>query len=1342
MRKTILLVWIILGSCLWSTQADPPAPLPPAEVLIIHDSPQGETSSGLIVANNILDLLGHFALKGKIVSFQDYKGGELSRYRFVFVLGVDDRKTQCPLVLLSDIRAASVPVFWIAKHLDEIADPEFAKKIGFRSGAGQQLTGFKHVLYKNKSLPKSDPTLFSIEVLDKTKVQIEATAADDAGSARPYLVRSGAFWYCADSPFAYTAEGDRYLVFCDVLHDFFRIPHQEERKALLRIEDVSIDDDTDDLRDLADYLSERHVPFQISLIPIFRDPKENTEIYLSDRPEFVRTIRYMVSKGGLVVLHGVFHQYNDQRRSGDDYEFWDDMTEKPIQGDSAELVEQRLRIGLEECFKNGIYPVTWETPHYGASTLDYQTIGRFFNTAYERVLSVHNSDSGHLFPYPSIDRFGRFIIPECLGYIAKEKPDPDGLVEDADRLQVVRDGVASFFFHPFMDRQYLIKVLDGIEKLGYHFASIRDYDCRVQMDDRLVQTYTETVRLPIRGHYLHRFLLNPDGRISAESYSQKPLTTTFQDSGVVPPETVLVMEGLAEITPQKEPAPAKSWWETGWEQFQHWARSKFRSEPPGAASLRQPEVTVLWDEAAPRADMNDQKSYASALSAFGFRVSTRKWQEFTGESIGPATILIAPRWAAARLSPKQVSWIQEFVRGGGRAVLDGPSALSQALGVRTEKRTLRVKTVQDMRYGAQDNNHRTREYIWNPPADVARSTIPGQISVFARDKESELPLAILSQFGQGRMLYLGARLDATTELGYTRFPYFVHYVRDGFDIVLPLSRPQVELYFDPGMSNPKIEQLAMEWRRLGVRALYAAAYQFWPKWSYNYEHLIDVCHQNGILVYAWFELPHVSVKFWEEHPEWRAKTVSGKDAGNDESSWRYPMDLDNPECQDAAFDFVEDLVKKYSWDGVNIAELNHDTEGPENPQSYTPMGAPTRSAFRALGGFDPIELFKPESPHYWKSNPGAMKKFDEYRTQRVLAWHQSLLERLTPIAQERDMEIIVTMLDSLHSATVQRDTGIDSRRIVSLMDRFPFTLQVEDPAQFWAQSPDRYKHFGETYLKLVHDKSRLMFDINVVADRDITKSHSPTPTAAGVELAQSLIFATAATGRAAIYSEGTIAFEDLQVLSRVLAHDARIEEQRNSWVATSAESMLINTPGGWQNYRVNGIPWPGWGENVVNLPAGTHRIAPAEKHFTLVDTSVLDLRLLRFTGNLETLKPTNRGIEFNYNSHMRTLALFNRRPFEVKIDGKDLVEVPDSGSGTWSVRLPRGRHSVDVVTDSTATVILDTTSLYSSTLIFIFGSVACGVMVLLYFAILARRAIGRAVRGKAVSNHPAAGGRS
>ncbi len=1307
---------ILLFSAVGGICAPRPAPAPPADVLIIHDSLPGPIPAGLVDGNNVLDLLGHFGLKGQLVSLEEYRPGEVNRHKFVIMLAVDGRKVNYPHYLISDVRNTPVPVLWIGRHLyDLVADAQFTRKIGFRLSGPGLPHGAQEVVYKGKTLFKNDPFLFPIEVLDAVKVTILATAQSADGQSRPYMVRSGSFWYIADTPFGFAGEGDRYLAFCDVLHDFFRIPHQEERRALVRLEDVSVEEEPENLTRIADFLSSRKIPFQISLIPIFKDPKNNEEIYLSDRPEFVQAIHYMMSKGGVIVMHGSTHQYRG--KSGDDFEFWDELGSKTIQGDSPALVENKLRAALEECFKNGIYPLSWETPHYVASTTDYRTLAKYFNSAYERVCSLDRADTGHFFPYTSIDRFGRFIIPEPLGFIDGEKPDPEALLANAERLQVVRDGVASFFFHPFLDVKYLEACVDGIENLGYKFISIGDYDLRVQMDDRLVQTYTASIQLPVHGRYLHRFMLHDDGRKTSESYSQRPVDTVVRDPGVVPPDAILVMEGVSEIVTEKKAAPP-GMWATFWS----WVQRKFERKIPGAYLLRQPQVLILWDDTLTHGEWNNQKSYESALSAFGFRVSLLKWQDFSKSALDPEMVLVVPRAVASRLSPSQAQLVQTFVREGGRLVLDGPSPLSELLGVQTEKRSVKVHHVLDMLYKNKDNG--SRRATWNPPADVARFVIRNPLDVYAKDEASQMPVAVLTGYEHGRLLYMGTRLDPISPLGYTRFPYFVHYVMKGFGLRMPLQRAQLELYYDPGADTRPIDRMVEDWREKGVRAIYAAAWHFWPSWTYDYAHLLDVCHKNGILVYAWFELPHVSSKFWEDHPEWRAKTVTGADG---EVGWRMHMDLDIPDCREAAFSFAEDLLRKYPWDGVNIAELNYDTDnGPENPAKYLPMGAETRSDFKKTGGFDPALLFKPTSPYYWKDNPAALRKFDEYRRSRVLAWHRALLERISPLVQERDMEIIVTMLDSLHSATLTRDTGVDSHLIVSLMDQFPFTLQVEDPAHLWTESPDRYKKFTSTYLGIVHDPRRLMFDINVV-NRDLKNSHSPTQLCVGTELAHALIAATTACGRAAIYSTASIPFEDLVTLSDVLAHSARVERRWNAWVTQSDRSVQLATPGDWQNFRVDDRLWPGWGENEMVIPGGTHSITEVKPRWTLVDTSVLDIRLVRFAGNLETLVTTDRGLEFSYDSYMRTLALFNHQPFGIIIDGQPWWEKPIAFGGLWSVRLPRGRHKVEIVADSTASEILDTASLYSSTLIVIFGGVACGLMILIYLAILARRAFGRSV---------------
>ena len=116
-----------------------------------------------------------------------------------------------------------------------------------------------------------------------------------------------------------------------------------------------------------------------------------------------------------------------------------------------------------------------------------------------------------------------------------------------------------------------------------------------------------------------------------------------------------------------------------------------------------------------------------------------------------------------------------------------------------------------------------------------------------------------------------------------------------------------------------------------------------------------------------------------------------------------------------------------------------------------------------------------------------MTKFQLYREDIVVDWHRRVLAELGPLCKPRGLEIIVTMLDGLHDDYVRPALGVDSRRIAALMRDFPFTLQVEDPARFWMMPPERYRRFAETYLKLVPDPHRLMFDVNVVDNRDITR---------------------------------------------------------------------------------------------------------------------------------------------------------------------------------------------------------------------------------------------------------------
>ena len=73
---------------------------------------------------------------------------------------------------------------------------------------------------------------------------------------------------------------------------------------MIRIGDISVFDNPDRLREIADILSSRDIPFMVGVIPFFVDPGEGIRVSLSDKPDLVDALQYMVRNGGTIVMHG------------------------------------------------------------------------------------------------------------------------------------------------------------------------------------------------------------------------------------------------------------------------------------------------------------------------------------------------------------------------------------------------------------------------------------------------------------------------------------------------------------------------------------------------------------------------------------------------------------------------------------------------------------------------------------------------------------------------------------------------------------------------------------------------------------------------------------------------------------------------------------------------------------------------------------------------------------------------------------------------------------------------------------------------------------------------------
>ncbi|HXI91871.1 MAG TPA: hypothetical protein VNO24_17795, partial [Blastocatellia bacterium] len=509
---------------------------------------------------------------------------------------------------------------------------------------------------------------------------------------------------------------------------------------------------------------------------------------------------------------------------------------------------------------------------------------------------------------------------------------------------------------------------------------------------------------------------------------------------------------------------------------------------------------------------------------------------------------------------------------------------------------------------------------------------------------------------------------------------------------------------------------------------------------------------RGIAVYAWFELPQVSQKFWEEHPEWREKTATGTDAGG---GWRKMMNLANDACRKEALNFVAGVIESHDWDGVNIAEMGFDSNGLEDPNAYVPMNDDVRAQFRAEAGFDPRQLFNQTSAYHWQANSSALARWSKFRSDLVRNWLVAALDRVSDIRTHKQLDVICTVLDSLHNPHVTEKTGTDTKDVIALMERYDFTLQIEDPADRWGNTPTRYREFGETYKKLV-SPSRLMFDINVVRDR--LRGIGPTDLMSGTELALATASAArAGNGRVGIYSEASLRPEDRALVSMVLGSAARVNtlasEQRETHRLATNRTVRYGLPSAeWSkepNGRsdvalvLDGAVWQCGSNGEVIVPAGEHSVGGVARQGSFTDPLAFKVVVKDITAEVAQVERTSLGVAIDYSSPTRSWVTVSRQPRAVQIDGSP-VELALIRSGRdWLLEIPGGHHVVEIQDATSASIAVDVASVFSSRLIVWLGSRFFLLIGGLYIAVRMRRGfrrVGRIMRGEIEQQSPAHAG--
>ncbi len=604
------------------------------------------------------------------------------------------------------------------------------------------------------------------------------------------------------------------------------------------------------------------------------------------------------------------------------------------------------------------------------------------------------------------------------------------------------------------------------------------------------------------------------------------------------------------------------------------------------------------------------------------------------ERLEDSTAIVVPAGAPQ----VDIAPILARVDAGSLLVTEGDSPLARALGLTFESREIEVTQVEDA-------GSPRLAIVWEKPVKLVPPSLPPGAKVIVKDKWTGAPLAVVFPRGKGRVFFLATALQ-----GYSRFPYFIQTLITECGVTPPFRAARLHAFFDYGYrTGVDLDHFARRWRRQGVMALHVSAWQFWdrtPERDEYLRNLIAACHREGVLVYAWFELPHVSDAFYQAHPAWREKTATLADAHLD---WRGLINLLDPAAFQAVSAGLIKLLDGFDWGGVNLSELYFESpQGPENAQRFTPMNDQVRAEFKKQSGVDPLDFFNPDSPHQYKKDAAAWEQFVEYRAGLVERLHARVFEQIARVQLHKPyLHTIVTFVDNLYEARMKEALGADVAQMRALAARYPFTLIVEDPASMWSLGPDRYRVLGDKY-----GNGTAGIDINVV---DRYQDVFPTKKQTGGEFLELFHNAAASFAPMLVYFEASVLPRDMDVVAYALAAGAHAAGTTG---VESPRPVLFHTNGN----SVDGQPWPARTGDTVLLPPGRHTVETANK--------APGFELVHLTGDLlDASYKDSRTITFTYRSASRAIAIFSPPATVISVDGSALAVGE-------SVILPPGEHRV------------------------------------------------------------------
>ncbi len=669
------------------------------------------------------------------------------------------------------------------------------------------------------------------------------------------------------------------------------------------------------------------------------------------------------------------------------------------------------------------------------------------------------------------------------------------------------------------------------------------------------------------------------------------------------------------------------------------------------------------------AESNDIKSLRTSIYISGIAFDEIALNALSKSGISGYDLIVVPAATAHKLSRQQLKIIGEAVKQGSNLLFDGVSPLNQELEVDLCDPTITISRIRDLQFPSIP-------LYWQKPARARPIKFDSErMQIRCINDSTEQPLAVSGKFGKGKYLYYSTYFDPITDKGYSRYPFLTETLKSVFNIEPMAERRAVEMYFDPGMRDTaNIDELAKFWRANKIKRIHAGGWYYDE--DFDYAKLISACHENGILVYCWFEAPMVSRTFWDKHPQWREKTATNRDAAID---WRLLMNLADTNCRKQVFKEWSDFLLSHDFDGVNFAELYFEPSpvGPNLPENFTPMNLQVRKAYEKQSGYDPAELFNEHGKYFWKTNHTEWKKYAAFRKKLCSELKSYFLGFLNEVkAQKDDFELMLTALDVSLTPELSDFIAEDTQNTLMLHKKYGASLQIEDPSNCWGLTPERYARMGKFYRKVVTEPNSLLFDCNVVGSHEKGDGGFPAEKPTGEEIRQIVWNMALHINRPVFYSEDAINDNDWKNISQTLAWDTKIKMLASGeWEVKANNTILVNTDLPGISLLLDGKPWCALAGSFIIIPKGIHVVGiNPDSRFGAFAT------IKSISGELLEASCSEKNLEFTYSEdNISCYVILDRAPSSTYIDGKKKNFTVYAGPNSeFTLKLPSGTHHIKI----------------------------------------------------------------